>query len=86
MCNSANSLPKETRSVPPWLNQENRVLDPKESHNIAILLRALNVTKEEACEALLDGEEFVLLLKMNFHCAFVVLFIAFKVLESLLLF
>ncbi|XXG79398.1 hypothetical protein AAC387_Pa09g0478 [Persea americana] len=55
MCNSANSLPKETRSVPTWLNQENRVLDPKESHNIAILLRALNVTKEEACEVLLDG-------------------------------
>ncbi|XP_020593350.1 formin-like protein 1 [Phalaenopsis equestris] len=35
--------------------QENRVLDPKKSQNIAILLRALNVTKEEVCEALLDG-------------------------------
>ncbi|XXG44865.1 hypothetical protein AAC387_Pa02g0104 [Persea americana] len=54
-CNSANSLPKETRSVPPWPNPENRVLDPKKSQNIAILLRALNVTKEEVCEALLDG-------------------------------
>ncbi|KAG6469116.1 formin-like protein 8 [Zingiber officinale] len=34
---------------------ENRVLDPKKSQNIAILLRALNVTREEICEALLDG-------------------------------
>ncbi|XP_074567595.1 formin-like protein 1 [Curcuma longa] len=37
------------------LTQENRVLDPKKSQNIAILLRALNVTKEEVCEALLEG-------------------------------
>ncbi|KAG0480580.1 hypothetical protein HPP92_011438 [Vanilla planifolia] len=35
--------------------QENRLLDAKKSQNIAILLRALNVTKEEVCEALLDG-------------------------------
>ncbi|KAK8930946.1 Formin-like protein 1 [Platanthera zijinensis] len=34
---------------------ENRVLDPKRSQNVAILLRALNVTKEEVCEALLEG-------------------------------
>ncbi|KAJ8755168.1 hypothetical protein K2173_018966 [Erythroxylum novogranatense] len=39
----------------PLLNQENRVLDPKKSQNIAILLRALNVTTEEVCEALLEG-------------------------------
>ncbi|KAJ6677568.1 FORMIN-RELATED [Salix viminalis] len=39
----------------PLLNQENRVLDPKKSQNIAILLRALNVTIEEVCEALLEG-------------------------------
>ncbi|KAJ1418054.1 Formin, FH2 domain [Sesbania bispinosa] len=31
---------------------ENRVLDPKKSQNIAILLRALNVTIDEVCEAL----------------------------------
>lgn len=76
MCNSSNSLPKETtkRPVLAWSNQENRVLDPKKSQNIAILLRALNVTKEEVCEALLDGEEFVLLLKIHFHCAFVCCF------------
>lgn len=34
---------------------ENRVLDPKKSQNIAILLRALNVTFEEVCDALLEG-------------------------------
>ncbi|XP_061947095.1 formin-like protein 2 isoform X1 [Populus nigra] len=38
----------------PLLNQENTVLDPKKSQNIAILLRALNVTIEEVCEALLE--------------------------------
>ncbi|KAK4393467.1 Formin-like protein 6 [Sesamum angolense] len=56
-CNSANSGPKEaTRKSPlPVMEQENRVLDPKKSQNIAILLRALNVTKEEVSEALLDG-------------------------------
>lgn len=37
------------------LNQENRVLDPKKSQNIAILLRALNVTVDEVCEALVEG-------------------------------
>ncbi|KAF2298344.1 hypothetical protein GH714_022601 [Hevea brasiliensis] len=37
------------------LNQENRVLDPKKSQNIAILLRALNVTIDEVCESLLEG-------------------------------
>lgn len=43
------------RSVLPSPNQENRVLDPKKAQNIAILLRALNVTIEEVCEALLEG-------------------------------
>lgn len=31
------------------------MLDPKKSQNIAILLRALNVTRDEVSEALLDG-------------------------------
>ncbi|WVZ65562.1 hypothetical protein U9M48_014903 [Paspalum notatum var. saurae] len=35
--------------------QENKVLDPKKAQNIAIMLRALNATKEEVCKALLDG-------------------------------
>ncbi|XP_019174624.1 PREDICTED: formin-like protein 2 [Ipomoea nil] len=43
------------RPLMPLLNQENRVLDPKKSQNIAILLRALNVTAEEVCEALVEG-------------------------------
>ncbi|XP_007047509.2 PREDICTED: formin-like protein 6 [Theobroma cacao] len=56
-CNSTNSAPKEPirRSVLPPVEQENRVLDPKKSQNIAILLRALNVTRDEVSEALLDG-------------------------------
>ncbi|GJM99255.1 hypothetical protein PR202_ga16342 [Eleusine coracana subsp. coracana] len=36
--------------------QENKVLDPKKSQNIAIMMRALNATKEEVCKALLDGQ------------------------------
>lgn len=61
-CNStANSVPKDTgsrKSVLPPAEQENRVLDPKKSQNIAILLRALNVTRDEVTEALLDGMPF----------------------------
>lgn len=37
------------------VSQENRFLDPRKSHNIAILLRALNVTADEVCEALIEG-------------------------------
>lgn len=57
-CNSANSVPKEVtrKSVLPPVELENRVLDPKKSQNIAILLRALNVTRDEVSEALLDGK------------------------------
>lgn len=42
-------------SVLPQPSQEERILDRKKSQNIAILLRALNVTVEEVCEALLEG-------------------------------
>ncbi|MFX5126531.1 hypothetical protein ABTC57_18945, partial [Acinetobacter baumannii] len=38
------------------VEQEYRVLDSKKSQNIAILLRALNVTRDEVSEALLDGK------------------------------
>ncbi|KAI3430156.1 Formin-like protein [Psidium guajava] len=57
MVNSSKLGAKDSipRSVPTSLNLENRVLDPKKSQNIAILLRALNVTIEEVCEALLEG-------------------------------
>ncbi|KAL0395827.1 UNVERIFIED_CONTAM: Formin-like protein 6 [Sesamum calycinum] len=56
-CNSMNSVPKVAtrKSVLPSFRLENRVLDSKKSQNIAILLRALNVTREEVSEALLDG-------------------------------
>ncbi|VFQ95965.1 unnamed protein product [Cuscuta campestris] len=55
--NTPNSIKKETvrHSMLPSQSQENRVLDPKKSQNIAILLRALNVTTEEVCDALLEG-------------------------------
>ncbi|CAI9766857.1 unnamed protein product [Fraxinus pennsylvanica] len=54
-CNSANSVTKEStrKSLPPL--EQNRVLDPKKSQNIAIMLRALNVTRDEVVESLLDG-------------------------------
>ncbi|CAK7322773.1 unnamed protein product [Dovyalis caffra] len=58
MVNNSNLNVKDhngRRQLLPSLNQENRVLDPKKSQNIAILLRALNVTIEEVCEALLEG-------------------------------
>nr|DAD21334.1 TPA_asm: hypothetical protein HUJ06_022797 [Nelumbo nucifera] len=56
-CNSTNVVQKEAnrRTVLPRIEQENRILDPKKSQNIAILLRALNVTRDEVTEALLDG-------------------------------
>lgn len=60
-CKSTASAFKHTvsrRSVLPPVELENRVLDPKKSQNIAILLRALNVTRDEVCEALLDGKFF----------------------------
>ncbi|KAK9265585.1 hypothetical protein L1049_010773 [Liquidambar formosana] len=57
MVNASNLTPKDNarRPIFPQPNHENRVLDPKKSQNIAILLRALNVTVEEVCEALLEG-------------------------------
>nr|KJB34194.1 hypothetical protein B456_006G052500 [Gossypium raimondii] len=53
------------RSVLPSPNQDNRVLDPKKAQNIAILLRAINVTVEEVCNADTLGTELLeSLLKM----------------------
>ncbi|KAL8130210.1 hypothetical protein V2J09_019365 [Rumex salicifolius] len=51
---AANDLTPR-RSMMPMMNQEYRVLDPKKSQNIAILLRALNVTVEEVCDSLMEG-------------------------------
>lgn len=47
------------RPVLPSPNQENRVLDPKKAQNIAISLRALNVTTDQVCEALSEGRSCV---------------------------
>ncbi|KAL8546435.1 hypothetical protein ACS0TY_006241 [Phlomoides rotata] len=55
--NSVSSVPREAtrKFVLPSFKQEIRILDSKKSQNIAILLRAFNVTREEVSEALLDG-------------------------------
>ncbi|KAL1191223.1 Formin-like protein 2 [Cardamine amara subsp. amara] len=55
--NDPSSRTKGTASagVVQSVNQENQFLDPRKSHNIAILLRALNVTADEVCEALVEG-------------------------------
>lgn len=70
--NTPNPKPKDTtpRSVLPPPNQEDRVLDPKKSQNIAILLRALNVTIEEVCEALVEGN-FPFICSGSLTCDFV---------------
>ncbi|XP_014498111.1 formin-like protein 1 [Vigna radiata var. radiata] len=55
--NTPNPKAKDatTNSISHPPNQEERVLDPKKSQNICILLKALNITIEEVCEALLQG-------------------------------
>uniref|UniRef100_A0A7N0U0I5 Formin-like protein n=1 Tax=Kalanchoe fedtschenkoi TaxID=63787 RepID=A0A7N0U0I5_KALFE len=57
MVNSTKTIPIDRgfQNVLPSPNQENRVLDSRRSQNIAILLRALNVTTDEVYEALLEG-------------------------------
>ena len=40
-----------------------QIIDSKKSQNLSILLRALNVTMEEVCDALLEGD----LLSSNFR-------------------
>ncbi|XP_057789611.1 formin-like protein 1 [Salvia miltiorrhiza] len=44
----------------PRQDNSNRVLDPKKAQNIAILFRALNVTVEEVCEGLMEGNTDIL--------------------------
>ncbi|XP_058196703.1 formin-like protein 1 isoform X2 [Rhododendron vialii] len=51
----SNSKESTGRPVLPSPNQESRVLDPKKAQNIAISLRALNVTTDQVCEALSEG-------------------------------
>ncbi|KAI7738416.1 hypothetical protein M8C21_021546, partial [Ambrosia artemisiifolia] len=54
--NETNHSATRRPILPSPMSQENRVLDPKKSQNIAISLRALNVTIEEVCDALLEGK------------------------------
>ncbi|KAF5796147.1 putative formin, FH2 domain-containing protein [Helianthus annuus] len=53
--NLKEKSPVKRPLFPSAIDQENQVLDPKKSQNISIALRALNVTTEEVCDALLDG-------------------------------
>lgn len=62
--NTSNSKETTPRTVLPPPNQEIGVLDPKKSQNIAIALRALNVTIEEVRDALLEG-----MVKISWHHA-----------------
>ncbi|KAL7584046.1 hypothetical protein Lser_V15G44229 [Lactuca serriola] len=55
---NANSNEKSTMKrqiLSSTISHENQVLDPKKSQNIAISLRALSMTTEEVCDALLEG-------------------------------
>lgn len=35
-----------------------QIIEPKKAQNLAILLKALNVTTEEVCEAIMEGNTF----------------------------
>ncbi|GMI74178.1 hypothetical protein HRI_001087100 [Hibiscus trionum] len=62
--NNKNDRKKETstqESVPQYI----QLLDPKKAQNLAILLRALNVTTEEVCDALREGNELPVELLQN---------------------
>ncbi|KAK4751044.1 hypothetical protein SAY87_004526 [Trapa incisa] len=52
---NAPSLKPKDMTPQSVLSNPSRVLDPKKSRNIAILLKALNVTVEEVVDALLEG-------------------------------
>ncbi|KAG6466332.1 formin-like protein 1 [Zingiber officinale] len=71
VCNTTKEINKVLPVLLPLPTQATTALDPKRSQNIAILLRSLNSTKEEVCEALLEGnaerleaEQLEILLKM----------------------
>lgn len=58
---------KESSSQDP-LPQLIQIIDPKKSQNLAILLRALNVTIEEVCDALHEGIFFTSFPWQKIHC------------------
>lgn len=49
--NEANKDSSSQDAVPQYI----QLIDPKKSQNLAILLKALNVTTEEVCDALEEG-------------------------------
>lgn len=54
---------------PPAFDNGDKVLDPKKSQNIAILLKALHVTVDEVCEGLSEGIiQHFLLFKFQISC------------------
>uniref|UniRef100_A0A7N0TWZ5 Formin-like protein n=1 Tax=Kalanchoe fedtschenkoi TaxID=63787 RepID=A0A7N0TWZ5_KALFE len=57
MVNSTNTIANVSgfQNALPSPNQENGVLDSRKRLDIAILLRALNITSDEVCDALLEG-------------------------------
>ena len=50
--NDRKKEPSTQDSMPQYI----QILDPKKAQNLAILLRALNVTTEEVCDALREGD------------------------------
>ncbi|XP_006296958.2 formin-like protein 10 [Capsella rubella] len=52
---NANSKQRSLSCDLPMLNQESKVLDPRKSQNVAILLTTLKLTTNDVCQALRDG-------------------------------
>lgn len=52
-----NERKKESSSLEPAV-QYIQIIDPKKAQNLAILIRALNVTTEEVIDALREGDFF----------------------------
>lgn len=61
------SQPKKSTSQDP-ANQYIQIIDPKKSQNLSILLKALNVTTEEVCDALQEGDLFISFFLICQHC------------------
>lgn len=61
-----NERKKESSSQDPSL-QYIQIIDSKKSQNVAILLRALNVTTEEVCDAINEGNLFPLYIIFYTH-------------------
>ena len=62
--NDRKKEPSTQDSMPQYI----QILDPKKAQNLAILLRALNVTTEEVCDALREGD-FLHLIYLLKKCA-----------------